>query len=227
MKDHNLKCGFCFMAVAVILFMTFQGCKQEEVITTPVPDKGSLFDPRDSVTYTTVFINGRWWMSENLNYGKVLDSKSGGDNGDGLPSDNGIAEKYCYGDNLQNCDIYGGLYTWNEMMNYTTEERGEGICPAGWRVPSKDDWASLIEAYPSSKDLLDQGASGFDALLGGNKYDVLYGNLESLGAYWSSSGNQSSYAYYILLNRSAEPPIMQQELKVRAFSVRCIKDSLP
>ncbi|NOY37024.1 MAG: hypothetical protein GXO83_05560 [Chlorobi bacterium] len=214
-----------FLFVLPIIILT--GCKQEEILVTPTSAKGTLFDQRDSVFYTTVFINGRWWMSENLNYGKVIDSKTGGDNGDGLPSDNGIPEKYCYGDKLQNCDVYGGLYTWDEMMNYSTTERDTGICPAGWRVPSKPDWESLITAYPSSMELLPDGVSGFKGLLGGNKYDVLYGNLNALGAYWSSTGNQSSYAYYLLLNNSTRRPIIQQELKVRAFSVRCIKDSIP
>ena len=214
---------FLFNLMAVLL----TGCKEEEVLVTPKPATGTLFDQRDSVTYTTVYINGRWWMSENMNYGKTIDSKSGGDNEDGLPSDNGIPEKYCYGDNLQNCDIYGGLYTWDEMMNYTTTESGEGICPAGWKVPSKADWESLTSAFPSSLELLGNGTSGFNGQLGGNKYDILYGNLGVLGAYWSSSGNQSSYAYYLLLNNSSKRPIIQQELKVRAFSVRCVKDSIP
>ena len=202
-------------------------CKEQEAIVNPQPVTGSLFDQRDSVTYTTVLINGQWWMSENLNYGKTIDSKSGGDNADGLPSNNGIPEKYCYGDNVQSCDQYGGLYVWDEMMNYTTTEGGQGVCPDGWHIPSRADWESLISEYPSSLELLENGSSGFNGLLGGNKYEIEYGNLEILGAYWSSSGNQSSFAYYILLNRSSSPPLIQQERKIRAFSVRCVRDTVP
>ncbi len=43
-------------------------------------------------------------------------------------TNNGIIEKYCYDNNEANCDIYGGLYQWNEMMQYVTTEGVQGIC---------------------------------------------------------------------------------------------------
>jgi uncharacterized protein (TIGR02145 family) len=33
------------------------------------------------------------------------------------------------------CDIYGGLYQWDEMMQYVTAEKTKGICPTGWHLP--------------------------------------------------------------------------------------------
>ncbi|MBI4646978.1 MAG: hypothetical protein HY738_10410 [Bacteroidia bacterium] len=53
-----------------------------------------------------------------------------------LQTNNGIAEKYCYSNNSSNCDTYGGLYEWNEMMQYAVSDAQmtgttKGICPTG------------------------------------------------------------------------------------------------
>jgi len=36
-------------------------------------------------------------------------------------TDNGIIEKYCYNDNPSNCNTYGALYQWDELMQYISE----------------------------------------------------------------------------------------------------------
>ena len=59
-------------------------------------------------------------------------------------SDNGIIEKYCYNNDTANCNIYGGLYDWNEMMQYDTIEGTQGICPPGWHLPSESEWDILV-----------------------------------------------------------------------------------
>jgi uncharacterized protein (TIGR02145 family) len=43
-------------------------------------------------------------------------------------------------DNAENCDIYGGLYQWHEMMQYVSTESTQGICPNGWHLPSDQEW---------------------------------------------------------------------------------------
>ena len=37
-----------------------------------------------------------------------------------------IIEKYCYDNNASNCDTYGGMYVWDEMMQYLTTESTQG-----------------------------------------------------------------------------------------------------
>ncbi len=66
----------------------------------------------------------------------------------GAPTNDGVIEKYCYDDNPANCDEYGGLYNWNEMMMY--EPGGKGICPDGWHIPSDYEWENLC-AYMSGR----------------------------------------------------------------------------
>jgi len=77
--------------------------------------------------YNTVLIGDQCWLKENLDIGTMITSS---------PSNNGIIEKYCYGNIESNCDIYGGLYQWDEAMQYATIEGAKGICPDGWYIPT-------------------------------------------------------------------------------------------
>ena len=103
-----------------------------------------LSDSRDGKTYATVQIGSQCWMKENLNYGTRI-------TGTTSQTNNGIHEKYCFNDLDSYCTLYGGLYQWGEMMNYTSASSDspsgrQGICPAGWHIPSNDEWCTL-EAY--------------------------------------------------------------------------------
>jgi len=42
----------------------------------------------------------------------------------------------CHGDKESNCDKYGRLYNWDAAMK---------ACPAGWRLPTVDEWGELVE----------------------------------------------------------------------------------
>jgi len=92
--------------------------------------------------YETVAIGEQCWMAENLNVGTMI-------NGTTNMAENGIIEKHCYGDDPLNCDEYGALYQWNEVMNYSTSQGVQGICPPGWHVPTDKDWKKLEGAADS------------------------------------------------------------------------------
>jgi len=42
------------------------------------------------------------------------------------------------------CNTFGGLYDWNEMMQYSTTAGSQGICPSGWHIPTITDWCTLL-----------------------------------------------------------------------------------
>lgn len=86
--------------------------------------------------YNTVDINGQCWLKENLNIGTKIDSNV-------VASDNSIIEKYCYGGLDANCTTYGGLYLWDEAMQYVTTEGRQGICPPGWHIPTYTEFCAL------------------------------------------------------------------------------------
>ncbi len=93
-----------------------------------------ITDTRDGQEYETRVIGTQCWMGENLNIGTKIDNS---------PSDNDIIEKYCYNSATYNCDEYGGLYRWDEMMEYSTTEGVQGICPEGWHIPTDAEWKTL------------------------------------------------------------------------------------
>ena len=86
-----------------------------------------LTDPRDGKSYLTVQIGSQCWMAENLNVGQRIDGVQDSQN-------NSIIEKYCYDNNEDNCNLYGGMYTWDEIMDHTTVEMTQGVCPKGWQT---------------------------------------------------------------------------------------------
>jgi len=79
-------------------------------------------------TYQTILIGSQCWFQENLNVGTRI-------NGSSNQTDNGEIEKYCYNNLDANCVTYGGLYQWDEAMQYVTTAGTQGICPDGWHIP--------------------------------------------------------------------------------------------
>jgi uncharacterized protein (TIGR02145 family) len=122
-------------------------------------------------------------MKENLDVGDRID-------GDLQQTDNNQIEKYCY-DNLPvNCSLYGGLYLWEEMMDYAPSTTGiplvQGICPAGWHVPSNSEWCTMentLDATVSCVSLV-TGLHGFD--IGGKLKAVTGWSGTNVGATNSS-----------------------------------------
>ena len=93
----------------------------------------------DGKNYQTVQIGAQCWFKENLNIGIRI-------NGSQNQTDNGIIEKYCYNDDENNCNTYGGLYQWDEMMQYMNTEGAKGICPYGWHLPTDAEWEILTNS---------------------------------------------------------------------------------
>jgi len=153
------------------------------------PFQDSLVDPRDGKVYRTARINGRWVMTQNLAHGIAIQ-----DSTDGL--DNGVPEYYHY-DNDSDYEDYGGLYTWNEAMNYRWNGGPGGICPPGWHVPSVKEWKEVLAGFPSHRaDLVfylgPDAGSGFNLeffrqmVKDPSSSQVSYFYLSDLVAYWCS-----------------------------------------
>lgn len=97
--------------------------------------------------------------------------------------DNDTIEKYCYGNNHTNCENYGGLYIWDEMMQYSTQQGIQGICPPDWHIPTDEEWKILEGVADSQYGIGNQiwniyGLRGYDA----GK------NLKTTSG-WSGNGN--------------------------------------
>jgi uncharacterized protein (TIGR02145 family) len=193
-------------------------------------------DARDGKTYSTVQIGTQCWMAQNLNAGTRI-------NGGQAQANNAIIEKYCYADLEANCDVYGGLYQWNEMMQFTTTPGVQGICPAGWHLPTDAELTTLTtylggltdaggkmkEAGTTHWSSPNTGAtneSGFTVLPASYR-DYLgqfSGVLGVRAALWTSTQNGSTYGWdYSLFNDSGSVTRNNGAMKVNGFSVRCVR----
>ncbi|KAF0194484.1 MAG: hypothetical protein FD166_3458 [Bacteroidetes bacterium] len=101
-----------------------------------------VIDESDGASYPTALIGTQCWMAKSLNKGIRRDQSV-------AQSNNGVIDKYCYLNSETNCTTYGGLYQWDEMMNYWGTSNANpsgvrGICMAGWHLPSESEWCELI-----------------------------------------------------------------------------------
>ncbi len=121
---------------------------------------GTLHDNRDGKDYLTIRIGQQIWMAQNLNYGTMVI-------GSVEQEDDGAAEKYCSGDDENNCDRDGALYQWAEAMDLSyscnsldcasqISAKQQGICPDGWHVPTTPEYQTL-KAYLDPGMLQDAG----------------------------------------------------------------------
>jgi uncharacterized protein (TIGR02145 family) len=182
--------------------------------------------------YNTILIGNQCWLKENLDIGMKINHGT-------LPQNNATIEKYCHSDLQANCDAYGGLYEWNEAMQYITTPGTQGICPDGWHLPTLAEFEALAAAVNgdgNSLKAIGQGVgggegtnlSGFSALLaGGHSPTLSYGDLGIIGYFWASNEYELNpvWAWYMHMYFNQSSILYSIDVKVDAMSVRCIKDN--
>ena len=223
-----------------------------------LPLSGRLFDEykqftdeRNGRSYYYITIRGKnskgeadsvTVMAENLNIGKMI--------GSGLDQANDtLIERYCYDRDTTNCDRYGGLYQWAEMMRLPShcntescagliQEKHQGICPDGWRLLTREDFYIVMHADNNEHGIEDVRSNVF----GGYNYTgyslvgagyVWNRKLTRIGeaTYWyypeegsySEDGEVISTAFVASTSRSGEYLSEQETLKTQGLSVRCVK----
>ncbi|MCF6342102.1 MAG: fibrobacter succinogenes major paralogous domain-containing protein [Bacteroidales bacterium] len=204
-----------------------------------------LIDYRDSALYNTVKIGTQCWMAENLNAGNRINVSQG-------QTDNGTIEKYCYNDIEDSCNVYGGLYQWNEMMGYKTTAGAQGICPEGWHIPTDNVWKILEMVLGMSQASADSlgwrgtteggrlketgnrywdppntgatDSAGFAVLGAGFRVDAsTYSYLHRRATIWSSSLLSGS-PLIRRLDYNQSNIYRNTSYKIRGRSVRCVRD---
>jgi len=193
------------------------------VINVPVFACDNLMtDIRDNAQYPTIKIGSQCWMAANLNYGSFISSAQ-------MQRDNCIPEKYCFNDNLANCTALGGLYQWDELMQYDNIAAAQGFCPPGWHIPIENEWTTLFNSYISNgfagSPLKSTGYSGFNALLGGawfNNVNWNFGNFAVM--FWSSSSEGITKAWAHGMNTYNPSVSYYPASRTNALTLRCIKD---
>lgn len=206
----------------------------------------TLIDTRDGQKYPTVQIGTACWMKKNLNYGTQVSSFTS----TAFHSDmanNSITEKYAYNNDVTNLANYGGLYEWNELMNYTTAQGGQGICPNGWHVPTDTEWQTMIAAAGGTIITVNGGyggnklknvgegfgagagtnTSGFSAKHSGDRdsYGIFYG-LTLRSIFWTSTTNGSAAWQYTLWAEKDTIFRGGNAHKETGLACRCVKNTV-
>jgi uncharacterized protein (TIGR02145 family) len=183
---------------------------------------GIFTDSRDGKQYKTVKIGTQTWMSENL----AFKATSG---------------CYAYENIENNAIIYGYLYNW---------ETANKVCPSGWHLPSKIEWATLNEylggdslahiklievgnGHWKNPDPTVTNESGFTALPGGLfsasnfRPDIKFQYVGNYGYWWSATEDNepgSLNAWFRVLGDYFKNEEMDVASKVRGSSIRSIKN---
>ena len=176
-------------------------------------------------------------MAENLNIGAMVDGKKEQD-------DDSKIERYCYDNDTTNCDKYGGLYQWAEMMQLPSrcntkscadliKPNHQGICPKGWRLLTEDDFYIILHADGNRHGAEDVRAtsfggynySGYSLLGGGDNWDYSFDGVND-EAYWLYPVESDKYpdegALAGYTTRSLTTSSKQAVYKKYGFSVRCV-----
>ena len=182
-------------------------------------------------TYNTVQIGNQCWIKENLDVGSMIA-------GTKTQTNNNTIEKFCYFNDTTNCKIYGGLYQWEEAMQYGASGiKVKGICPAGWHLPDTTEFNELKSSVNNDANALRalfQGsgigagtdASGFSALLAGYRGSTpgFFGEIGYRAFFWCSVETDSLNAYATWLGDIDHIINMNSTDNKVGFSVRCMKD---
>ena len=221
---------------------------------------GEFVDPRDGQKYRildTKFgydgFENMTVFATNLNYGKQIPLNT-------TVFDDNAPEKYCYDDDPWYCDNgFGGLYSWSEAMglpkacdsvwtgttpacpdsifpgreyDYEWDRlQIQGICPEGWHVMNRDEWAVLKGASENDYGFVSKvsggsNSQGFSALYGGmtepsTGLDGAF--IREKGLYQLPHEKDADVNIVIMLGR-IDLRFDQPILKTSGMSIRCVKN---
>ncbi len=166
--------------------ITMPGCKKKAEDSVAL-EYGTVTDVSGN-TYTTVKIGNQWWMAEDLRTNKYRDSSSILS----APAPPDTAWKtYTSGafTNIMNNQsiVIGRLYNW-----YTTVDP-RGLAPAGWHIPSDEEWKVLERNLGMSSE--EANKTSWRGSHEGEKLKVMRGTAggwSDYGSIWTT--NESGFS---------------------------------
>ncbi len=197
----------------------------------PPPSSTGMVSDQQGTLYKTKKIGAQTWMTENLNVKIFAD-------GSRIPFERGSAwyalttPSYCWvQDDDSRTSVYGQLY------NFYAVTDPRNICPAGWHVPSLDEWNAMITSLGGNSmaggKLKESGivhwitpnegasnSSGFTGLPAGVRDQLKYIDFTISGYFWSSTSLENDFGQIQALRYSTGDVFSRQYQKTAGASVR-------
>jgi uncharacterized protein (TIGR02145 family) len=250
-KASNWLFGIIMVVIIVISILT-TGCQKPiEINITYVDgnentDGGNVIGNKklnnetitdiDGNVYHSIVVGNQEWMIENLKTTKYSDGTAIQNVIDDSMWKGLKSGAYCYYNN--DGVKYNKLYNWYAVTN------SKNICPAGWHVPTNDEWiilgsylggntlagGKLKEIGTSHWETPNAGATnetGFTSLPSGfRNYAGGFGGIGTTGNYWSSSDDGGTHTSYWQVYYNEGGLYQFGNPKQEGYSVRCIKTKL-
>ena len=222
------------------------GCKKDDIVPLP-PDTGSVTDIEGNI-YKTVRIGTQVWMAENLKVTKFR-------NGEDIPfvtitqdwADLLLPQRLAYcnsNNNTGTVAALGRLYNWHAVND------SRGLAPAGWHLPSLDEWLILMNnlggkpvaggkmkdtnsLYWPYQNLDASNSSGFTGRYTQRReyngvFRIPNPTFENYTYWWSSTAIEltgpTPKASYAFLNSKGAPAYTNADSPNLGLAVRCVKD---
>ena len=223
----------CFRSIlfAVLLAGFFSACSDdgssapEEPVDTfdasvvcPENLRGTFTDARDGQVYKYTTIANQVWMAENLKFDAPYSE--------------------CYDKIDGFCNTFGRFYSLHvdgKALGHFDQELLDTICPAGWRVPSVNDWDILVnnmggggKAVSRLRSPVNYGENykpgtddcGFNSLpagyWGGGNITLDY----VTSVYWTSTTKDTKTSYCSWFSSSG----IFFEINYPKMTIRCVKN---
>lgn len=199
-----------------------------EFLKKDVHNYGSWTDNRDGNTYRTITIGNQIWMAENMKYYDCSKSSYSDACDDNLKA-------------FRNAS--GASYTWSEAKT---------VCVDGWRLPTPEDFISLVanvsdiadkqtfintnleelEEYGAAIDTYDDAVyEAIDKLINVVDEGTNESGFSSMPRYpyWSSVGHNNNEAFALMLRPPRSDALLPFEKTGKEYRrnlfVRCVKDA--
>lgn len=170
-----------------------EGVVYSALFAFKTPLKEGTMTDIDGNEYKTICIGRQEWMAENL-------KTSTYNNGTAIPNvtaagawqSNTLGAHCVYSNSAANKDIYGCLYNWYAVNRRASSGSEETLlAPEGWRVPSMNDWNTLMNHLISQQYAY------------GGVEENLIGKAMASTTLWNESAVEGAVGYELNSNNTA------------------------
>jgi uncharacterized protein (TIGR02145 family) len=128
------------------ILVSLPACDDDNDEPEPDPEPLNVEVERGTVTdidgneYVTIRLGNQWWMAENLRttrYRNGMDIAYPGNDAAAWVNNTTGAYGWYQNNEATNKEAFGAVYNYHAVANPS------GLCPAGWRVPTENEWVQM------------------------------------------------------------------------------------